>query len=447
MSLSPRNSYQNRLANLVKTISGLSRPIRIKKKTSSNLFRYQARQNQQHTGLSLGDFNHILYLDKDQQTLEVEGLATFEHIVDYTLANDFLPLVAPELKHITIGGAIVGIGIESSGFKYGFVHDSLIEADVLLPDGRIITASAHNEHADLFHTLPNSYGSLGYILRAKIKLHPAKSFVRLSHTRYHSIDNYLSAMKLIAQSAEVDFVEGLFYSADELYLTVGKMVDTAPFIDDIFSDIYYKRTRNKPEMYLRTKDYIFRYDPDWFWNIPETGFYKWFRKLAPKSMRSSGFYNRYVKAKATLFNKLKIKPDRSQEQLIQDWEVPFDRAKELMEFALNKVDLNGLPWVALPIKPLSTPTSYPVEAHKLYFNLGCYCYTKRPRLNEDYYYTKIMDKKCFELDGLKMLYSSTFLSKEEFEAIYNGQAYTFVKQKYDPKAYAATLFEKAVKYK
>lgn len=447
MTLDLRQAYQSRIENLKQSLSNITPPIRIKKKTTSNLFRYQGRQNQHYNSLSLQDFNHVLFLDRDNHTLDVEGLSTFEQIVDYTLAQGFLPLVAPELKHITIGGATVGIGIESTCFKFGFVHDSLIETDVLLPDGRIITASADNEHSDLFRALPNSYGSLGYILRAKIKLHPAKPYVRLSHVRYHSADSYLAAMQLAAEKADVDFIEGLFFSHDEFYLTTGKMVDQAPFLDDIFNDIYYKRTRIKPEMYLTTKDYIFRYDPDWFWNIPEHGFYKVFRKLAPKSMRSSGFYNRYIKLKAKLMKLLHIKPNPNEEQLIQDWEVPFEKAKELIEFALNNVDLNGLPWVALPIKPLSTPTSYPLKANTLYFNLGCYCYTKRPKLEEQYYYTKIMDKKCFELGGLKMLYSSSFLTKPEFDAIYNGQGYEAVKQKYDPKGFAATLYEKVVKSK
>jgi FAD/FMN-containing dehydrogenase len=441
-----RNAYQDRLSQLSKNALALTPPIRIKKKTSSNLFRYQARQNQNNNFVSLQNFNHILYLDEANQTLEVEGLTTYEQIVDYSLQYGYLPLVAPELKHITIGGATVGIGIESTCFKYGFVHDGLIEADIFLPDGKVITVSADNEYADLFKALPNSYGSLGYILRAKIKLHPAKPFVKLSHTRYHSADNYLTAMQLAAKKSDVDFVEGLFYSKEEFYLTLGKMVDSAPELDDIYKNIYYKMTQNKAEMYLKTKDYIFRYDPDWFWNIPETGFYALFRKLAPKSLRSSGFYNRYVKTKAKLMNRFGIKPKHNEEQLIQDWEVPYEHAKELVDFALNNVDLNGRPWVALPIKPLSSPTSYPLIANKLYFNLGCYCYTKKPQANEEYYYTKIMDKKCFELGGLKMLYSSTFLSKEEFDQAYNGKEYESVKLKYDPKGFAASLFEKAVRY-
>ena len=89
--------------------------------------------------------------------MDVEGLATYESMVTYCLAAGFLPTVVPELKPITIAGATVGIGIESSCYRSGFVHDGLIEADVLLPDGRIVTCREDNEYADLFYALPNSY--------------------------------------------------------------------------------------------------------------------------------------------------------------------------------------------------------------------------------------------------------------------------------------------------
>jgi len=59
-----------------------------------------------------------------------------------------------------------------------------------------------------------------------------------------------------------------------------------------------------------------------------------------------------------------------------------------------------------------------------------------------YHYTKILDKKCFELGGIKMLYSSSFLSETEFDAIYNGAAYKQLKAKYDPGGNALALYKK-----
>jgi FAD/FMN-containing dehydrogenase len=438
-------TYPQRLQQLKQTIDSSSQQkIRIKKRTTSNLFRYQGRRSAAGRVISLADFNHLLSLNDKAQTLEVEGLTTYEQIVDNTLAQGFLPTVTPELKHITLGGATVGIGIESSCYRYGFVHDGLIEADVLLPDGRVITCTADNEYSDLFHALPNSYGTLGYILRAKIKLIPAKPYVQIHHTRFDRVKDYLEAIREAVNLAQADFIEGLFYSRDELYLTQANFTESVPALDDIYRDIYYKAARQKAEMFLPTKQYIFRYDPDWFWNIPETGFYELFRKFAPKKIRSSGFYNRYSAWKNRLGTILGIDTNKDTEQLIQDWEVPWEQAEKLVDFALSNVDLEGQPWVALPIITPQSPTLYPLRANTLYFNLGCYCLTPKPQEDEDFYYTKILDNECFRLGGLKMLYSSTFVDKKTFNRLYNGTAYARLKQKYDSQGLAPTLFDKAV---
>ena len=52
------------------------------------------------------------------------------------------PAVVPEFKSITVGGAYVGIGIASSSFKFGLVHENIIEAEVLLADGSIVIFEA-----------------------------------------------------------------------------------------------------------------------------------------------------------------------------------------------------------------------------------------------------------------------------------------------------------------
>ena len=87
---------------------------------------------------------------------------------------------------------------------------------------------------------------------------------------------------------------------------------------------------------------------------------------------------------------------------------------------------------------------YPIAANTLYLNLGCYCQVRKVPARPDYWYTRIMDQKCFDLNGIKMLYSSSFLSREAFDAVYNGPAYTQLKGKYDPKRRAPALFDKAV---
>jgi FAD binding domain-containing protein len=436
-----RNDYAEKTARLTSNWQQGSGQLRLAKSTISNLFRYQPRGAAARR-ISLRDFNHVLSVDAAARTVDVEGLTTYETVVRHCLAHGFLPLVAPELKHITVGGATVGIGIESTCFRYGFVHDGLIEADVLLPGGSIVTARADNAHADLFSALPNSYGTLGYILRAKIALHPAAPFVHLHVQKFADIAKYLDAMQVATQSPDLAFVEGLFFEDRRFYLMTGRFVDRVGEADDIVrKHIFYRLVEQRRDIYLKTFDYIFRYDPDWFWNVPETGFYDLFRRLAPESWRNSAFYTKYVATKRKLLSSLGVRAS-DLEPLIQDWEVPWPRSEELMRFCLENVPLGGRPWAAVPIKTPRQPTLYPVRPNELYFNLGCYCQVRRPPGMRPYHYTKIMDRKCFELGGIKMLYSSSFLTEAEFEALYNGAGYRALKQKYDAAGNAQTLYKK-----
>jgi FAD/FMN-containing dehydrogenase len=415
--------------------------IRLSKSTVSNLFRYQAGRASGQT-LSLGHFNQVIAIDRDAQTLDVEGLATFESIVAQCLPHGFLLPVTPELKHITIGGATVGIGIESTCFRHGFVHDALLEAEVLLPGGDIVTCTPDNEYADLFRALPNSYGTLGYILRARLALVPAQPFVHLRVTFFDTAGAFLDAMRQAAVDDEVDFIEGLFFEDRRFYLLTGVLRDELAQVDDILREhIFYRLVQERRDIYLTTTDYLFRYDPEWFWNIPDTPLYDLFRRYAPRRFRNSGFYTRYAAWKNRWLDRFAARPGKN-EPLIQDWEVPWDAAGELVGFCLREVALDGRPWAAVPIRTPRQPTLYPIAADQLYFNLGCYCQVRRAAGREPYHHTKIMDRKCFELGGIKMLYSSTFLDKAEFDARFNGDAYRALKAKYDPRGCAPTLFEK-----
>src|SRR5262245_6507152 len=220
-------AYENKKKLLIESLGAAAGGISLGKRTSSNLFRYQPR-SRGGKRVDLSGFNRVLRVDAARRLLEVEGLATFESIVDATLPHGLAPLVTPELKHITVGGAIVGIGIESNCYRHGFVHDGMVEAEVLLPDGRIVTCGPQGEHADLFRALPNSYGTLGYILRARMRLMPALPYVHLRTERFDDLDAYLAAMRAATERGDVDFVEGTFYSASRLFLTVSRYIERPP---------------------------------------------------------------------------------------------------------------------------------------------------------------------------------------------------------------------------
>ncbi len=121
-------------------------------------------------------------------------MTTYEHLVDATLAHGLMPFVVPQLKTITIGGALTGLGIESSSWRAGLPHESALSIDVLTGAGEIVRATPDGPDAELFTTFPNSYGTLGYAAAATIELVPVHPYVRLRHVRFEDLDELSSAI-------------------------------------------------------------------------------------------------------------------------------------------------------------------------------------------------------------------------------------------------------------
>lgn len=441
-----RKEHQRQIAELQEKLKGNTQKLRLRKKTISNLFRYEGRDEEKST-LDLNDFNRILFLDETEGTLDVQGLATYENIAKATIPCGYLPTVIPGFKHITIGGAVVGIAFESTSYRHGFVHDGLLEADVLLSDGKVVTCSPLNEHADLFYGLPNSYGTLGYIVRAKIRLRHIKPYVELTTRHFSDTGNLLDAMERATRDDSIGYIENLSYSKDQLYLTTGRDIDKATDPLSIYGGtIFYQEISKPGVIYLSAEDYVFRYDPEWFWGLPQSGVYSVFRYMAPRSLRNSGFYKRYYAWSAARAKKSgRTALPEGYEHLIQDWEVPWRHARALTDFALETVDLGGKPWLSTPVRTAATATSYPMRKDELYLNLGCYTFAKKKPGKESYYNTKAMDAFCFAHEGIKMLYSTTFMDRENFERMYAGEARARLKRKYDANGLLPSLFEKTIR--
>ena len=132
-------------------------PVRLGKRTS-NLFRQRTTDSAR---LDVSDLTHVVDLDPVSRTARVQGMTTYENLVATTLPHGLMPLVVPQLRTITLGGAVTGLGIEASSFRSGLPHESVLEAEILTGDGEVVVARPEGDHADLFHTFPNSYGSLG----------------------------------------------------------------------------------------------------------------------------------------------------------------------------------------------------------------------------------------------------------------------------------------------
>src|SRR5581483_10665135 len=177
--------------------------VRVAKRTS-NLFRFReagkdGAGNGARAELDVSAFGHVLRVDPVGRTAWVGGMTTYEDLCDATLRHQLMPLVVPQLKTITIGGAVTGLGIESTSLRNGMPHESVTELEILTGDGRVVRATAGNEHNDLFEGFPNSYGTLGYALSLTIELEPVRPFVHLRHFPFQDPEAYLEAVAEVAE--------------------------------------------------------------------------------------------------------------------------------------------------------------------------------------------------------------------------------------------------------
>jgi FAD/FMN-containing dehydrogenase len=440
------DSHALRTAQLRAQFGAAAGRVRLAKDTS-NLFR--DRRDAPSGRLDVRAFSDVLNVDPAAGEVDVEGMTPYSRLVDATLPHGLMPAVVPQLKSITIGGAISGVGIESSSFRYGLVHETIRELEVLTGTGEIVVCRPDNEHRDLYHGFPNSYGTLGYALRVRAAAVPVKPFVRIEHTRHTHADEFFTDLGARAVGGELDFLDGVAFAPDEMVMTTGRLVDAAPYASDYgYERIYYRSLRERREDYLATPDYLWRWDTDWFWCSKNVGAQNpLLRRLYGRKRLNSVTYTKIMRwnARWGLTRRWNRLFGLHAESVIQDVDIPLERAAEFLEFFLREVGIRPV-WIC----PIGHPATrarfplYPIGLDRLYVNFGFWDVVRSRVPRPAGYFNRRIEDKVEELGGIKSLYSDSFYDEERFWRLYNGPAYRALKARYDPAGRFPDLYRKCV---
>jgi len=440
------DTYEDRKQRLVDQLGAMrDQTIRLGKDTS-NLFRN--RKVAHGRSLNVRSMSHVLGVDTESGTVDVEGMTPYVDLVDATLPHGTMPAVVPQLKSITIGGAVSGVGIESSSFRYGLAHESVLEMEVLLGHGEIVTATPKNEHKDLFFGIPNSYGTLGYILKLKLSTVPVKPFVRLSHRRYEDSRECFEAIAELS-STDVDFIDGVAFERGKYFLTLGQFVDEAPYTSDYtYRDIYYRSIPKHSEDFLTTRDYIWRWDTDWFWCSKNLYAQSWpMRLLLGRKRLNSIFYTRVMRwnSRWGLTRRLNQLRGNRPESVIQDVDIPIENAPAFLDFFQKEIGIRPV-WIC-PIGHSQTEADYslyPLDRGSLYVNFGFWDTVANRGGLPAGHFNRLIEEKVQVLGGIKSLYADSYFSENTFWRLYNGDAYASLKARYDPENRLQNLYQKCV---
>ena len=427
-------------------------PVRLAKKTS-NLFR--SRTASAGPGLDVSAFSGVLSVDVDARTADVLAMTTYEALVDAVLPHGLMPLVVPQLKTITLGGAVTGLGIESSSFRSGVPHESVVEMDVLTGDGRVVTCSP-SQHSDLFYGFPNSYGTLGYALRLRIELEPVQQFVHLRHLRCASVEEAAALFEQVCAAGAYDgepvqFVDGTWFSAADVRVTLGSWSTTAPYLSDYTGmAVYYRSVGSRTEDYLTVRDYLWRWDTDWFWCSRALGVQNpAVRRWIPKRYLRSDVYWRLVAFEKrhrwkTRWDLRKGLPSR--EDVVQDVEIPVSRLADFMAVFAREIPVEPV-WFC-PLKQRDPDVAWELcrlDPSTLYVNIGFWSSVPLEPGEADGTRNRLIERLVEDLGGRKSLYSTSFYEETEFWRLYNGPTYDVLKKEYDGAGRLLDLYSKCVR--
>jgi Delta24-sterol reductase len=416
-----------RIADEVRSFYAAGKPFRIYHGSTNSTRILTFKRDET---IDVSDLNQVLAVDQKARTALVEANVPMDKLVRETLKHGLVPEVVMEFPGITVGGGIQGGAGESSSFRYGCFNQTCNSFEVILANGRQVQASPQ-KNADLFYGSAGSFGTLGIITAAKVRLVPAKKYVRLT---YLPVTSFAQAVKTlrVATRQNHDYIDGIMFGPDHGVVIVGTMTNKRMGRVRRFTRArdqwYYLHAEaidtSKQEVTetVLIWDYLFRYDRGGFW----VGRYAF--ELFHKP------FNRYTRWLLNpLFHTRKLyealqASGASQQFIVQDLALPLKNAVKFMEFVDQTQHIYPL-WLC-PLLP-SSKSPFQSNAIKtpLVINIGVWGnhIASRPAFIKA---NRTIEHKLAELGGKKWYYAHSYYTRTEFWKFYNKHRYDALRQKY-----------------
>ena len=335
------------------------------------------------TGLDFSELTGVIDVDPVTQTAQVQGMCTYQDAVDACLPFNLVPPVVPQLKTTTLSAAMSTMAVAATSFRNGLPPENVGEMDVLTGTGEIVTCSPQH-NAELFYGFAHANGSLGYAVRLQVELEKVFDYVELHHVRCHDLVEFQNALAHAAahrrwEDKRIYGLDGVVFSPTEQYLVVAFNSDYAPGTSDYTRDAIYYRSLQHPtgvtHDYLTIRDYIWRWDTDWFWGSRALGAQApGVRTVWPRQLRRSSVYSQLIGLDSRLDLErrlLKRTQHRPRTRRVaHDIQIPAETLAEFLGWLLASGDTQPV-WVC-PIRLRSAPLwpLNPLTADATWVNVG-----------------------------------------------------------------------------
>lgn len=407
------------------------KPLSLRKRTVSHQVPKFGNPKRHDDRLDVSCLDSILKIDVERRICIAEPGVPFDALVRATLRHGLVPCVVPELKTITIGGAVSGCSIESTSFRLGGFHDTCIAYEVITGTGEVLSCTPDNEHALVFQMMQGSFGTLGILSKLVFRLMPAKPFVHVRYETYGTVADYQAAILRHYRERDVDFMDGIIHAEDRLVLCVGSFVERAPYTHRYdWMRVYYKSTLTRTEDYLRTPDYFFRYDR----GVTNVHPKSWIGRLLFGKLFTSARLLRMAE-------KLHFLLPRDRPSVTLDVFLPFSKLPEFLAWhhrELGHYALWCVPYKRVRDYEWLTESFWRGVNDELFVDIAIYGMEQPPGRNA----YRMIEEKLHELGGIKTLISHNYYTPEEFWQTWNRETYDAVKRRTDPANVFRDLYTK-----
>ena len=121
----------------------------------------------------------------------VDADMSWRELVEASLASGRTPPVLTDYLDLSVGGTLSAGGIGGASPRFGAQVDNVLKLDVVTGDGVRRSCSPHRE-PDLFEAVLGGLGQFAIILRARLRLVPARPVARVYDLAYPSLDAFTS---------------------------------------------------------------------------------------------------------------------------------------------------------------------------------------------------------------------------------------------------------------
>ena len=313
--------------------------------------------------------------------------------------------------------------------------DACLEYEVVTADGDVLRCTPEGDRALVFQMMNGTFGTLGFVSKLKFRLVSARPFVHVTYETHGSWRDASAAIERHAADPDLDFMDGILHAPDKHVLSLGRFVDDAPYTNRYdWMKVYYQSTATRPDDYLATKDYFFRYDHG-------------VTNVHPKSAAGRLVFGKVLDSSRLLWLASKLHrflPD-DRPPVTLDVFVPISKAGAFLDW--YEREMKHFPLWCVPYRRVRdyawlAPDFYAGLRDELFVDLAIYG-MEQPAGRNCY---KEIEDELLQVNGIKTLISHNYYDEETFWRIWNRPNYLAVKRVTDPRGDFGDLFTKTCRH-